>query len=49
MEAKFLVSNLRKEYSKNDAFVVNPIAFNIVYGTVLGFLGPKAARHLLKS
>lgn len=40
-----LVSDLRREYSKNNAFGVNHITFNIVYGTVFGFLGPYASRH----
>lgn len=40
-----LVSDLRREYSKNNAFAVNHITFNIVYETVFGFLGPNASRH----
>jgi ABC-type lipopolysaccharide export system ATPase subunit len=42
-----LVSDLRKEYSKNNAFDVNNMKFNIVYGTVFGFLGPNACKHHL--
>ena len=37
------VSNLKKQYSKNSAYVVNNIAFNVKYGTVFGFLGPNGA------
>ena len=46
MKMKFvLVSYLRREYSKNNAFAVNHITFNIGYETVFGFLGPNASRH----
>jgi ABC-type multidrug transport system ATPase subunit len=41
----FLVSDLRREYSKNNAFAVNHITFNIVHGTVFRFLGPNTSRH----
>jgi hypothetical protein len=41
----FLVSDLRREYSKNNAFAVNHSMFNIVYGTVFRFLGPNTSRH----
>ena len=37
------VSNLKKQYSKNSAYVINNIAFNVKYGTVFGFLGPNGA------
>src|SRR5918995_1014300 len=37
------VSNIKKQYSKNSAYVVNNIAFNVKYGTVFGFLGPNGA------
>ena len=37
------VSNLKKQYSKNSAYVVNNISFNVKYGTVFGFLGPNGA------
>jgi ABC-2 type transport system ATP-binding protein len=37
------VSNLKKQYSKNNAYVVNSITFNVRYGTVFGFLGPNGA------
>lgn len=40
-----LVSSIRKEYSKNNAFAVNHIRFTIMYGTVFGFLGPNASKH----
>ena len=50
MKMKFvLVSYLRREYSKNNAFAVNHITFNIVYGTVFGFLDPNVSRHGIKS
>ena len=46
MKMKFvLVSDLRREYSKNNAFTVNHITFNIVYGTVFGLFDPNASRH----
>jgi hypothetical protein len=46
MKRKFvLVSDLRREYSKNNAFAVNHITFNTVYGTVFVFLDPNASRH----
>ncbi len=46
MNMKFvLVSDLRREYSKNNAFAVNHIKFNIVYGTVFGLLDPNAFKH----
>ena len=41
----FLVSDLRREYSKNNAFAVNHSMFNIVYGTVFRFLDPNTSRH----
>jgi hypothetical protein len=34
---------------ENNAFAVNHITFNIVYGTVFGFLDPNASRHGIKS
>ena len=37
------VSNLKKQYGKNNAYVVNSITFNVRYGTVFGFLGPNGA------
>lgn len=37
------VSNLKKQYSKNNAYAVNDITFNVKYGTVFGFLGPNGA------
>jgi ABC-2 type transport system ATP-binding protein len=37
------VSNLKKQYSKNNAYAVNSITFNVRYGTVFGFLGPNGA------
>src|SRR5918999_6244137 len=37
------VSKLKKQYSKNSAYVVNNITFNVKYGTVFGFLGPNGA------
>jgi ABC-type Na+ transport system ATPase subunit NatA len=37
------VSNLKKQYSKNNAYAVNSITFNVKYGTVFGFLGPNGA------
>jgi ABC-type multidrug transport system ATPase subunit len=40
-----LVSDLRREYSKNNTFAVNHIKFNIVYETVFGLLDPNASRH----
>lgn len=40
-----LVSNIRGEYSKNNAFPVNHITFNVEYGTVFGLLDPNASRH----
>jgi ABC-type multidrug transport system ATPase subunit len=50
MKIKFvLVSDLRREYSKNNTFAVNHITFNIMYGTVFGFLDPNAFRHRIKS
>jgi hypothetical protein len=50
MKMKFvLVSYLRREYSKNNAFAVNHITFNIMYATVFGFLDPNASRHGIKS
>ena len=41
----FLVSDLRREYSKNNAFAVNHSMFKILYGTVFRFLGPDTSRH----
>jgi ABC-2 type transport system ATP-binding protein len=37
------VSNLKKQYGKNNAYAVNNITFNVRYGTVFGFLGPNGA------
>lgn len=37
------VSKLKKQYSKNSAYVVNNITFDVKYGTVFGFLGPNGA------
>lgn len=37
------VSNLKKQYGKNNAYAVNSITFNVRYGTVFGFLGPNGA------
>src|SRR5918992_6286313 len=37
------VSQLKKQYSKNSAYVVNNITFDVKYGTVFGFLGPNGA------
>jgi ABC-2 type transport system ATP-binding protein len=37
------VSNLKKQYSRINAYVVNGITFNVKYGTVFGFLGPNGA------
>lgn len=37
------VANLKKQYRKGKAFVVNGITFTVKYGTVFGFLGPNGA------
>jgi ABC-2 type transport system ATP-binding protein len=37
------VSNLKKQYGKNNAYAVDSITFNVRYGTVFGFLGPNGA------
>jgi ABC-2 type transport system ATP-binding protein len=37
------VSNLKKQYSKNSAYTLHGISFNVKYGTVFGFLGPNGA------
>src|SRR5919106_1727460 len=37
------VSQLKKQYNKNSAYVVNNITFNVKYGTVFGFIGPNGA------
>src|SRR5918912_763232 len=37
------VSNLRKQYSKDNTYVVDGITFDVKYGTVFGFLGPNGA------
>lgn len=37
------VSNLKKQYGKNNDYAVNSITFNVRYGTVFGFLGPNGA------
>jgi ABC-2 type transport system ATP-binding protein len=37
------VSNLKKQYGRNNAYAVNNITFNVRYGTVFGFLGPNGA------
>src|SRR2546423_8701882 len=37
------VSNLKKQYGKNNAYAVDRITFNVRYGTVFGFLGPNGA------
>jgi hypothetical protein len=50
MKIKFvLVSDIRREYSKNNAFAVNHITFKVVYGTAFRFLSPNAFRHRIKS
>ena len=37
------VSNLRKQYGKDNTYAVNGITFDVKYGTVFGFLGPNGA------
>lgn len=37
------VTNLKKQYGKGKAFVINGISFTVKYGTVFGFLGPNGA------
>ena len=37
------VSNLRKQYSEDNAYAVDGITFDVKYGTVFGFLGPNGA------
>ena len=37
------VTNLKKQYGKGKAFVLNDISFTVKYGTVFGFLGPNGA------
>jgi ABC-2 type transport system ATP-binding protein len=37
------VCDLRKQFSKDNAYVVDGITFNVKYGTVFGFLGPNGA------
>jgi ABC-2 type transport system ATP-binding protein len=37
------VTNLKKQYGKGKAFVINGITFTVKYGTVFGFLGPNGA------
>jgi hypothetical protein len=49
MKIKFvLVSDLRREYSKNNTFAVNHIMFKVMYETVFRFLSPDAFRHRIK-
>ncbi len=38
-----VVTNLKKRYSKEKAYVLNGISFTVKYGTVFGFLGPNGA------
>lgn len=38
-----VVTNLKKQYGKEKAYVLNGISFNVKYGTVFGFLGPNGA------
>ena len=38
-----VVTNLKKKYGKEKAYVLNGISFNVKYGTVFGFLGPNGA------
>src|SRR5918995_1036202 len=38
-----VVTNLKKQYGKEKAFVLNGISFTVKYGTVFGFLGPNGA------
>ena len=37
------VANLKKQYGKNRAYILDGISFNVKYGTVFGFLGPNGA------
>jgi ABC-2 type transport system ATP-binding protein len=37
------VSNLKKQYGKNKAYILDGISFTVKYGTVFGFLGPNGA------
>ena len=37
------VTNLKKQYDKDNAFTLNGISFEVKYGTVFGFLGPNGA------
>jgi len=38
-----VVTNLKKQYGKEKAYVLNGISFTVKYGTVFGFLGPNGA------
>jgi ABC-2 type transport system ATP-binding protein len=38
-----VVCDLRKQFSKDNTYVVDGITFNVKYGTVFGFLGPNGA------
>lgn len=38
-----VVINLKKQYGKEKAYVLNGISFTVKYGTVFGFLGPNGA------
>ena len=38
-----VVTNLKKQYGKEKAFVLNGISFTVKYRTVFGFLGPNGA------
>jgi ABC-2 type transport system ATP-binding protein len=38
-----VVTNLKKQYGKGKAYVLNGISFTVKYGTVFGFLGPNGA------
>jgi hypothetical protein len=45
IKIKFVsVSDVRREYSKNNAFAVNHMMSNIMYGTVFEFLGANTCR-----
>jgi ABC-2 type transport system ATP-binding protein len=37
------VTNLKKQYGKSNAFILDGISFDVKYGTVFGFLGPNGA------
>jgi ABC-2 type transport system ATP-binding protein len=37
------VSNLKMQYDKNKAYILDGISFSVKYGTVFGFLGPNGA------